>query len=72
MDLATCLMTSASSADLVEQFDRLYGTNLARKGGALALAIDDASGRTRADLGAFVDFVATYVHHPMIMNHQQH
>lgn len=71
MDLATCISASASNADLVEQFDRLHGTNLARKGGSLALAIDDASGRTRADLAIFVNFVAIYVHQPLTSNLRQ-
>jgi hypothetical protein len=41
---------------LIEQYDRLNGTNLSRKGSPLKLAIDDASGRTAADREAFLVF----------------
>lgn len=51
------LMVVAANAELVREFDRLYGSNLSRRGTPLELEIDDATGRTNADLGAFVAFV---------------
>ena len=51
------LRAASSNAELVKQFDRLHQTNLARRGSGIELAVDDASGRTKADLGWFVAFV---------------
>jgi hypothetical protein len=52
--LRACLQ----NGELVEQFDRLRGTNIARRGSPMELVIDDASGRTRDDLDKFTAFVA--------------
>jgi len=52
-----CLHEAAATPELVREFDRLSGTNLARRGTPLDLMIDDATGRTDDALGQFVTFV---------------
>jgi len=47
--------------EFVENIDRLYGTNLARRGTGLQLAIDDASGRMQKDIRTFIRFVKEQV-----------
>jgi hypothetical protein len=66
MNFQQTLMHCAANKDLIENFDRLRGTNLSRRGSPLALAIDDSTGRTDADLKLFVDFVRTYVYMPLL------
>lgn len=61
MTFDQAVLRCAANTELVTQFDRLNGTNLSRKGSPIELAIDDASGRTNADLAKFVDFVAEIV-----------
>lgn len=58
------LMHCAATPDLVAQFDRLTGSNLARKGAQINLMVDDATGKTNADLAAFVDFVREFIYAP--------
>ena len=53
-----------SRKDLVEQFDRLYGTSLMSKG--LAFEIDMATGKFEADARAFFDFVYDCVWEPLV------
>ena len=60
-----CLREAAATPELVEQFDRLSGTNLARRGSPLDLMIDDATGRTDAALIGFVEFVRVAVYEPL-------
>jgi hypothetical protein len=52
-----CLKQALDTWELVEQFDRLYGANLTRKGSQMEVMIDDSTGRTSKDVGAFVEFV---------------
>ena len=52
-----CILEAAKIPELVFEFDRLQGSNLSRKGSALDLMVDDATGRIDDDLAAFVDFV---------------
>lgn len=52
-----CLMAAAGKPEFVENYDRLNGTNLSRKGSPIELAIDDASGRVEAELAGFINFV---------------
>lgn len=56
-EFRACLRAAASNAEIVAQFDRLNGTDLARRGTQIQLAVDDATGRTQAALAAFVLFV---------------
>jgi hypothetical protein len=52
-----CLGQAAANAEMVANFDRLAGTNLALRWSAIELAVDASSGRLDADLGRFADFV---------------
>lgn len=61
MDFEQVLQQSAGNKELVAQFDRLTGSNLSLKGSPIDVAIDKASGRTNADLAAFVAFVFEFV-----------
>lgn len=54
---ADCIRACLDSPELLEHLDRLRGTNLSRRGSPLELAVDDATGRTGADLAVFLDFV---------------
>lgn len=57
-----CLRETIDTPELLEQHDRLYGTNLCRRGAAIELAVDDGSGRTSDDLDKLTDFVRDYVY----------
>lgn len=59
-----CVHEAIDTPDFVAQFDRLYGTNLARRGAPVELAVDDASGRSKADMEKFVKFVRAVVYEP--------
>ncbi len=50
------LRTALDMPELVAEFDRLAGTNIAGRGSPLDRAIDTASGRADADLQAFLAF----------------
>lgn len=67
------LMHCAATPDLVAQFDRLTGSNLACKGAPINLMVDDATGKTNDDVAAFVAFVREFVYIPwtmaMLSNH---
>jgi len=56
-----CLMACAANRDLVREFDRLRGTNLSLKGSGIELMIDEATGRLKQDLQAFVEFVYEFI-----------
>ncbi len=58
------LMHCAATPDLVAQFDRLTGSNLARKGAPINLMVDDATGKTNDDVAAFVKFVHDVIYTP--------
>lgn len=62
----SCLRAAAANPELVEQFDRLRGTNLMRRGTGFQLAIDEACGRLEGDLAAFADFVREHVYAPLL------
>lgn len=57
-----CLKRAAANRELVEQFDRLRGTNLSLKGSPIERMIDSATGKLDDDLGKFVDFVREYIY----------
>lgn len=61
-----CLTEAIKCNGLLSEFDRLYGTNLRRRGAPLDLMVDDAVGKTKEDMGKFVDFVRDYVYVPML------
>jgi len=56
-----CMMATVDSPELLEQMDRLYGTNLCLRGTGLELAIDGATGRSSDDLDKLTDFVRDHV-----------
>ena len=53
----SCLETAASMPELVKELDRLHHTNLSRKRHPLDYAIDEATGKSKADLEVFMRFV---------------
>jgi hypothetical protein len=57
----------AATPELVAQFDRLTGANLARKGAPINLMVDDATGKTNEDVAKFVEFVREFVYMPWVM-----
>ncbi len=57
-----CAAEALGTPELVENFDRLTGFNLLRKGSPVELAIDDATGRQEAGVRAFAEFVRDYVY----------
>jgi len=61
MTLPEIILHCAGNKELVKEFDRLNGSNLLRAGTPLDLAIDDASGRTAADVAKFAEFVRVIV-----------
>lgn len=52
-----CLEAAAAARELLTEFDRLNGTNLALTGAPIAVAIDIASGRIDAEVQGFAEFV---------------
>lgn len=50
----------------IAEFDRLTGSNLSLKGSPIERAIDEASGRQKADLTKFIDFVYKHVWKPFL------
>lgn len=61
-----CLVEAARTPELVAEYDRLRGTNLGRRGGAIERLIDDATGRTKAEVIGFVEFVRVAVYEPLV------
>ena len=61
MTFAQCVEQCYNTPELVEQFDRLWGTNLSRKGSPIEVEIDYATGRTSKDMWQFIDFVRWYI-----------
>ena len=57
-----CLNAAIEERELVENFDRLNGTNVLMHGAPTEKMIDEASGRQKADLEAFCKFVFDYVY----------
>lgn len=56
-----CAEEAIRIPELIEQFDRLYGANLSRKGSGLDLAIDKATGRFDSDFKTFMEFVWEFI-----------
>ncbi|WP_295442574.1 hypothetical protein [uncultured Thiodictyon sp.] len=64
--LAYCLIDAVNHPELVAQFDRLAGCNLSRRGTDLDLMIDDATGRSDADVDRFIAFVEEFIYRPLV------
>ena len=56
-----CIMECAGTPELVENYDRLRGTNLSRKGHPINVMIDEATGRLKAEMKEFIEFVWEYI-----------
>jgi hypothetical protein len=54
---ARCLALCLTDPDLIEQYDRLRGTNLGLNGSPLDLMVDATTGRSEADVAGFLAFV---------------
>ena len=52
-----CLSVSATNKELVKEFDRLTGFNLALKGPSINIAVDSSTGFLDEGLREFVKFV---------------
>ena len=57
----TCLLESAGNRELVEQYDRLHGTNLSTKGGGLATKVGERAWSINKDAKEFVLWVYEYI-----------
>ena len=56
MDLKTYIREISKNKEIIEEFDRLRGTNLSLKGTALELEIDRSSGRLGKDIELWLEF----------------
>ena len=52
----TCLMEAAGIPELVAQVDRLYGTTLVSRKSPIESMVDNATGKTDADMQTFARF----------------
>ncbi len=66
MTLEQCLMQCAATPEFVREFDRLNHSDLARRGIPINIMIDDATGKTDADIKKFVAFVAEFIWLPLV------
>jgi len=57
-----CALGAIEMPELLENLDRLWGTNLCRRGSGLELAIDQGAGRTDDDMRKFIEFVYEYIY----------
>lgn len=51
------MLAAVRQPGLIEEFDRLNGTNLCMKGSAIELHIDSVTGKMSDDMAKFVKFV---------------
>ena len=56
-----CCAAAIDQRELLAQIDRLYGSNLLRRGAPIELAIDDATGRAKHDMETFSKFVWNFI-----------
>lgn len=56
-----CVAAASVNRELVTQFDRLNGTNLAMRGSPIEVLIDKSSGRLDAECAKFLEFVWEFV-----------
>lgn len=52
-----CVNEACQCRELLANVDRLYGTNLMRRGAPINLIVDDAIGKTDDDMKTFLRFV---------------
>lgn len=65
MNFEQCVTECAKNQELIQQFDRLAGTNLQLKGAPIELAVDKATGKLNDDLQKFSYFVWEFVWVPL-------
>jgi len=65
MTFEDCLTKCVGNKELVQQFDRLTGSNLCHQGVPVDLAVDKATGRIDSEFMNFVDFVFEFVYMPL-------
>lgn len=66
LDFEAVVKRCLGMKSLVEQFDRLTGSNLSLSGTPLDLLIDEATGRTSEDLRLFTEFVYIAIWTPLL------
>lgn len=57
-----CLFYAIRIPELIENHDRLFGTNLCRIGKPIELAVDDACDRMTDDMRKLCEFVRDYIY----------
>lgn len=57
LSFMACVEACTESLELVAQVDRLYKTNILRKGAPINLMVDDATGKADDDKQTFLRFV---------------
>ncbi len=60
-----CVLKAAADKEFVQQFDRLHGSNLQRKGHVLSKMVDDATGKTDEDIRTFLELVHQTIYLPL-------
>lgn len=71
MTFEQCVMKCAANKELIQQFDRLAGTNLQLHGAPIELAIDKATGKLADDVRRFVSFVDEWIWTPLVESQEQ-
>jgi hypothetical protein len=66
MTFAEVVQHAATNKDLLREYDRLSGTNLALRGTPLDIQIDLATGRIEAEIPAFVEFLYEAIWLPLL------
>ena len=57
-----CLSESIGTAELVSNFDRLYGADLSGRRSPISRMVDHACGKDEDDMRGFVEFVHTSIY----------
>lgn len=58
---AECLLVCGSHRELIQEYDRMTGSNLSFRGTQMDLAVDKACGRQESEVPAFAEFVREYI-----------
>lgn len=64
--LFKCLRAALSNQELLQEYDRLYGTNLSQRGAPFELLIDQTTERLEAEFPGFVEFVRKAIYEPLM------